>query len=187
MNIEIVLNGKYYIGDPSILDDKYIHGIWGDLYNYENGSHSINGYNFIVHNTHNGDGIYYDNKNRKYIVNSGVLSIIDINLIDDISICKKYGHIFNFDKKINFIYDAGLFYILYGKKTIKINTINIDEYNSDYEEHCEDEKGEYMSKIIHDSDNESIYSVNSNHNSDESDEEKDLEGSSKSFNFFKKK
>jgi len=186
MNIEVVLNGKYYLGDPSILNDKYLHGIWGDLYNYENGSHSINGYNFIVHNTHNGDGIYYDNKNKKYIVNSGVLSIIDINLIDDISICKKYGHIFNFDKKINFIYDAGLFFILYDKKTIKINTININEYDSEYEEHCENEKGEYMSKII-DSDNESIHSANSNHKSDESDEEKDLEEPSKSFNFFKKK
>jgi hypothetical protein len=188
MNIETTSIGKYYLGDPSVLHDKYLHGIWGDIYNYENGNHIINSYDFIVHSTHNGDGVFYDIKNRKYTVNSGVIALIDINLIDDINLCKKYGHIFNFEKKVNFIYDAGLFYIIYDKKTIKIDTRNINEYDSEFEEHCENDKGIYISKTINDSDNESIDSVRSNNNSNELEEvEEELEEIHTKFNFFKKK
>lgn len=155
---EVLSAGKYYLGDPSdVLHNKYYHGIWGDVYNYRNGMYNINACNFVVHNTHYGDGIFQDTKSRTYNISSGVLALIQIELIEDIKLCKGKGHIFNFINKINFIYDAGIFYIKSGKKVITIDTKIADEYNSDYEEHCENEDGEPIGKTLcNDSDNDSI-------------------------------
>ncbi len=97
-----------------------------------------------------------------------------------------------FTDKINFIYDAGIFYIKSGKKYITIDTRNIDEYESDLEEHCENEDGEPIGKTLcHDSDNDSITDENNIlFDSDkESDEEDTVENTDKkeTFSFFKKK
>jgi hypothetical protein len=196
---EILSPGKYYLGDPTlVLHDKIIIGIWGALYDYANGKYNINGVDCVMHTTHKGDDSYTDTKNRKYIVTSGVLSLINIELIEDINLCKNNGHIFEFNKKINFIYDAGMFFIKSGKKIITIDTRNMDEYNSDYEEHCENDEGEHISKTINnDSENESydeIQSIDNNldsdneENKDKTEENKDKTEENKSvFNFFKKK
>ena len=173
---EILNAGKYYLGDPCyVLHDKLYHGIWGDLYNYNNGKHNINLYNLTVHSTHRGDGKFFDTKNRSYIVDSGTIALIPIELIEDINLCKSKGHIFTFINKINFIYDAGIFFIKSGKKIITIDTRNIDEYESDLEEHCENEDGEPIGKTLcNDSDNDSIYDENSllfDSENDEEDEE----------------
>jgi hypothetical protein len=187
---EILVPGKYYLGDPTlVLHDKIIIGIWGSLYDYANGKYNINGVDCIMHTTHKGDDIFVDTKNRKYNVLSGVLSLINVELIEDINLCKNNGHIFNFNTKINFIYDAGLFYIKSGKKIITIDTRNMDEYNSDYEEHCENEDGEYISKtILNDSDNDDIDSIDNNNSDNEENETNQEESTNKeTFNFFKKK
>jgi hypothetical protein len=209
---ETLSPGKYYLGDPTlVLHDKIIIGIWGSLYNYANDKYNINGVECVMHTTHKGDDNYVDTKNRKYIVTSGVLSLINVDLIEDINLCKNNGHIFEFKQQINFIYDAGLFYIKSGKKMIKIDTRNMEEYDSDYEEHCEDEEGEHISKTINNnednSDNEDTCSdtneINSINNSDSdkecSDNEEnkvenvenvdnlDNEENKEVFNFFKKK
>jgi hypothetical protein len=158
---EILNPGKYYLGDPTlVLHDKIIIGIWENLYNYADGKFNIYGVDCVFHKTHKGDDIFSDSKNRKYVVTSGVLSLINVDLIENINLSKNNGHIFEFNKKVNFIYDGGLFYIKSGKKIITIDTRNMDEYNSDYEEHIKDEEGEYISKSInHDSDNDDINSI----------------------------
>ena len=190
---EILNPGKYYLGDPShVLSDKIIIGLWGNVYNYANGKHNINSFNFAVHQTHKGDGKFTDTKSRTYNVESGVIALVQIELIDDINLCKKHGHIYNFLDNINFIYDAGIFYIKSGKKYITIDTRNIDEYESDLEEHCENEDGEPIGKTLcHDSDNDSITDENNIlFDSEEDDEEKDtVENTDKqeTFSFFKKK
>lgn len=167
--------GKYYLGDPYIiLPPKILLGIWGELYRYENGKFMINDTDYIVHNTHYGDGIFTDTKNRTYDIKSGTIALININLIED---NLKYDYpIFEFMNKINFIYDAGFFYIKSGKKYIQIDTRNMDEYNSDFEEHCENENGEYISNtIIHESDNDEIFcNLDDSDEDDKSDQENKL-------------
>jgi len=196
---EILLPGKYYLGDPTlVLPNKIYIGIWGELYDYANGNYDINGVQCVMHTTHKGDDTFIDNKNRKYVVTSGVLSLINVELIENINLCKNNGHVFEFVKKINFIYDAGIFYIKSGKKIITIDTRNMDEYNSDYEEHCENEEGEPISKTInHNSDNESCDEIKSIENNSDNEKNQDNENNSDNeknednkdkhlFNFFKK-
>ena len=158
---ETLLPGKYYLGDPSyVLPSKIMIGIWENMYNLENGKFKIYDYDFVVYNTHNGDGTFTDTKKREYIVNSGIVGLVNVNLIDDMSLCN-HGHIFNFNKIVNFIYDAGIFYIKSGKKYIQIDTRDIDEYDSEKEQHCENEDGEYISKtLLNDSDTDSIDNEN---------------------------
>jgi hypothetical protein len=191
--------GKYYLGDPShVLHDKFLIGIWGNLYNYKNGKHYINSYDFAVHNTHKGDGKFVDTKSRIYNVETGVLSLVPIDLIEDINLCKKHGHIFNFTDKIHFIYDDGVFYVKSGKKIITIDTFDHEGNHSDYgsddpwEEHCENEDGEPIGKTLcHDSDNDSITDENDIlFNSDDEDNENETHETSGEiqpvkFNFFK--
>lgn len=170
--------GKYYLGDPSyVLHSKIYNGIWGNLYNFENGLFNIHNTHFVVHNTHYGDGTFTDTKKRTYKTITGVISLVNTELIENISNCK-YGHIFNFTKTIEFIYDAGIFHIKSGKKFIQINTRNMEEYHSDFEEHC---NYDYSNA----SDNDSIEDEN-DFEEDEYEKIDELEQNKKTI-FFKKK
>jgi hypothetical protein len=186
--------GKYFLGDPSfVLSDKIYNGLWGNLYNYSNGKFILDNYEFIAHNTHYGNGSFTDSKNRIYEVESGFISLVNIDLIDkeNLILCKK-GSIFTFNEKINFIYDAGFFHIKSGNKIITIDTRNLDEYDSEIEEHYENEDGEYITKTINgDSDTDSIIEENNFTESNDIDhEEKDNNNNPnkiEKFSFFKKK
>jgi hypothetical protein len=168
--------GKYFIGDPSsVLHTKIYIGIWGNVYNYENGKFNIFGHDIIFHSTHSGDGTFKDTRDRQYSIESGVISLINMELIEDIGKCKnghvfnskscknghvfnskscKNGHVFNFTSDVNFIYDAGMIYIKSGKKYITINTRKEDgsDYDSECDElqneHCLNEDGEPITKTL---------------------------------------
>jgi hypothetical protein len=132
--------GEYFVGDPSfVLPSDVYTNFWGILNNFQNDNYSQRGFNFVVHNTHGGDGIFKDSVDREYIVESGFLGMTDTQLIHDYESSKK-GHFYLFEKPVNFIYDAGIFNIKSGKKYITIDTRNLEEYCSDIEEHCEDFK-----------------------------------------------
>jgi len=121
-----------------------------------------------------------------------LLALINVNIIDDLELIKKNGHVFEFKNKINFIYDAGLFYIKSGKKYIHIDTINHEEYNSDMEEHCENEDGEYISKtLLGDSDDDFIEPTFNNEEDNNDDDDNIIQEETnilknESFRFFKK-
>ena len=191
---ELARPGKYYLGDPfDVLPSKIFNGIWGNVYNFRNGKFDINDADFIVHSTHYGDGSFKDTKNRIYEINTGVIALIDTLLIEDIESLKK-GHVYTFKNRVNFIYDAGLFYIKSGKKYIQIDTRNLDEYNSDFEEHFENENGEYIQKTIcGDSDSESIIDENEklidseDEDSNQNSKEDTKDAKDATFSFFKKK
>ena len=184
---ETIEAGKYYLGDPSkVLSEKIYIGILDNLYQFKNGKLNINGLYIIIHNTHFGDGSFFDTKNRKYNIESGILGIIPLELIEDINLCKKDGHVFNFENKINFIYDAGIFYIKSGRKYINIDTRNMNDYDSDYEEHFENEDGEPISKtLLGDEDDDMIMSDDELCNED--DDQNNISEKKETFNFFKKK
>jgi hypothetical protein len=191
---ETILPGTYYLGDPSYaLIDKYYTGIWGNEYNFMNGAFKINGYDFIVHTTLNGDGHYLDTKNRSYYINSGVIALIDMNIVEIPRNKLKVGHIFKFDKKVNFIYDMGYFFIKSGNKYIKIDTRKLDnDITSDEEEDCLNDDFENINKtIIDNEDDDYIFSDHEeNDNNDNSDDEivmnEEVNNKHVSFNFFKK-
>jgi hypothetical protein len=172
---ETVTQGKYYIGDPiSVLPDKYSIGIWGNEYDYQNGKFNINGFEMIVHRTHSGDGVYKDTRDRIYKISSGTIGLIPIELLSEQYISGKGCHIFEFLDNINFIYDAGLIYIKSGKKFISIDTRNMEEYDSDYETHYENENGEPITKTIQgDSDDDLIEECDTKSESDNEDLEED--------------
>ena len=67
--------GRYFIGDIcyALPDDVY-DKVWGDRYNYENGSYNT----FAVHGTAYGDGNYWGTDGVSYSVDAGVLGITDI-------------------------------------------------------------------------------------------------------------
>lgn len=175
MNETVSKPGKYFIGDPSsVLFDKYYTGIWGDQYGYSCGKFNINGFDMIIHHTHYGDGVYNDTQNRQYYIDSGAIGLIPFELFkDNPDVVLKDGHIFEFIDSINFIYDAGIIYIKSGKKFISIDTRNLDEYDSDYEAHCENENGEPITKTIQgDSDDDLIKECDAKSESDN--EESDI-------------
>lgn len=145
---EILSKGNYFLGDTSILPTKILIGIWGDIHHFRNGKYNFHNYEFVAHNTHSGDDIFKDTKNRSYNISSGFIGLINVNLIENINECKNLGHIFNFEKDVHFIYDAGIFYIKSGNKYIQIDTRNSEYYDSDNEEHCFDEEGIHISKTI---------------------------------------
>jgi hypothetical protein len=145
--------GRYYIGDPcNALKDEIYTRIWGAIYDYKEGKFTINDNDFLVHSTHGGDGTFYDHRKRKYIVKSGMISVISMELIDSseekLKECKINGIIITFNTPFQFIYDAGIFYIQSDKKFIEINTRNEEEYLSECEDHCYNTEGQKMSDLL---------------------------------------
>lgn len=191
---ENLMPGQYFLGDPTlVLPNKILIGIWENEYKCSNGKFNIYGTHFVVHNTHNGDGIYHDTKNRKYIVDSGIIGLVNIKLIDDINLCKNNGYIFNFTKSINFIYDAGIFIIKSEKKYIKIDTQNLEIYDSDNEENLLNEEGNHISNILfNESDNDSLNDDNlniflSDDETEDNNKDEEIKENKVLFNFFKNK
>ena len=173
--------GKYFVGDPCFgLSEFNHHNLWGEEYEYKNGRFDLKNNNkyFAVHNTHYGDGKFYDTKNRKYIIQTGMLSMVNLDLIDDINISKKNGNIFEFLEKINFIYNAGIFYIKSGKFIIEINTINEDEYDINNEEFLLSNNKNYC--VRNDDDNSSFEAMY-----EQSSDEEEVKEEKKYRKFFK--
>ena len=169
---ESILPGTYYLGDPSfVLNEELYYDVYGQEYNFDSGKFDLTKKEdfIIVHNTHNGDGIFQDTKKRKYKVESGLICLVPIKLINNIEIAKKNGKIFNFPNNVKFIYDAGIFYIKSGNYLIEINTINEDEYESDHEEHLLID-GE---KINHRDENDTS-SIEDMYDNDDSEDEEEI-------------
>ncbi len=176
---------KYFLGDPTIvLPDKIFHGIWGELYNYEVGKFYINDTDMCVHHTHYGDGIFEDTRNRQYKVDGGVIGLVDIKLIEDITKCKDIGHIFEFKEPVKFYYENGIFFIKSGKKYIKISTqfeeeLEIDEENDDvnFDNLCNESDDDFIEEE-NETDIDNITDMHNNNN---------ITDNKQSYQFFKKK
>lgn len=185
---ETIKPSTYFLGDPiKVLPNKIINGIWSDVYDLKNGKFEFNNTDFVVFNTHYGDGNFKDTKNRSYKIENGLIALVDLNLIENKNIkLNKIGNIFQFKDEINFIYDAGIFIIRSNKKFIKIDTRNKEEYNSDFEEHFKNEKNENITDYIEQlSDNDSLNEINNSDSESDSESENEIENNKK-INFFKK-
>lgn len=72
--------GKIYIGDPCYAMKGEHYSYWGEEYNYSDGIHTIDDFNFAVHGTEFGDGAYFGSDGKMYAVDSGTIAIIPLEL-----------------------------------------------------------------------------------------------------------
>lgn len=179
---ETVSLGKYFLGDPcNVLPNKIYHGIWGQEYGHQNGKYTVYDKDFVVHNTYSGDGTFYDTKSRSYIIESGMIGLVDYDLIEDKTLIKNNGHVFDFTEQIQFTYNAGIFCVRCNKKVIMINTKIEGDFNSDEEEIESDHSNEeHYKNNDHNEDNEEnqghcVNMINSNSEDDDSIIEEELE------------
>lgn len=118
--------GKYYIGDPCYVFKNSWSNVLKETNYFEDGVTKIQGKKVVGGNTYFGDGTYKDNKGRKYWVDSGLIAILPISLleINIAEIEKKEGmHIVNFKESFTAEYKNGIF--KFGD--ITINTKDEDE------------------------------------------------------------
>ena len=118
--------GKYYVGDPCYVFQDETWGrliaeaqepmLHGDIVEFDNRQ-------LWAHSTMYGDGIYEDQNGVEYGVDSGIIGIIPIELIDDPA-GEENGLIIDFPKGVTVDHDNGTFWI--GAVVIKTNS-EIDE------------------------------------------------------------
>lgn len=137
--------GKYFIGDPCYVLEDDIYDKVTENFDFDKSyTIEINGHTIFMHGTAYGDGSYKDGSNRSYSVDSGLISIMPMELIS----MKKfnetqfqefresYTHMIEFDKEFNVFYEDGKF--IFG--TIEINTSGCDDEEED--DYYEDESSE---------------------------------------------
>lgn len=103
--------GKYYIGDPCyvIKDDTLWQKFCNDLEKTNYGSKKplfINGIKVFSKSTHHGDGIYFDQFKKKYLVDSGMIGCVPVELVQN----KRYKTVL-FEKDFEAYEKDGIFYI----------------------------------------------------------------------------
>ncbi len=115
--------GKYYVGDlcyilkddsnpelTSLVVDRSKHCVNSGKFNFKSGCH------FLSFLTSYGDGFYYDQRNRRYAVDSGCIGAIKIDAenVDPEKLSsikkRKLGNVINFDKKWNAYLRNGTMY-----------------------------------------------------------------------------
>lgn len=119
--------GKYYIGDPCyVMQD----GTWDELLNehHDHLSHGeiveFKGAQLWAHGTAHGDGAYADQNDAEYTVDSGMLGVVPLALIDDPA-GEEGGVVMDFPKGLTVEYCNGTFFI--GPICIRTDYLTDDE------------------------------------------------------------
>ncbi len=100
--------GKYYIGDPCyIFNDVTWDEVLNDTKNFKNIICEFRGEKIFVGESYFGDGIYHDNTDRIYAIDSGTLGIIPAILIEKEA---RWGYVIDFKKDFQVKYSKGNFY-----------------------------------------------------------------------------
>jgi hypothetical protein len=110
--------GTYYIGDPCyvIAEDK-----WSDFCDASfvggaaphHASQAVTefcGYPMYANSTDSGDGCYLGSDGRLYGVDGGMLSVVPIELVSDMSEAKRLGSIVEFTHPFMAYYEKGTFF-----------------------------------------------------------------------------
>ena len=126
--------GNYFIGDPcyTLRDDLYEK--WGEENNYDDGDY---GY-FAVGSTKYGDGTYYDNFNREYGVDAGILGVVNMEYSEpdkyDVDLLNKLGRLVRVKDKLIFEYDheTCTFTYSYDGNYLEILTEEVEDTEEDY-------------------------------------------------------
>lgn len=126
----------FYVGDICYaLNDRIYDELWGDELEYKDGVHTVPddsllpgsaGFSFAVSSTAYGDGVYRDQKGRKYCVDAGVIGAIPLELVDPEK--NTYGgHVFKNPGICEFREQGGMFTIELPGERISIHTADASE------------------------------------------------------------
>jgi len=135
-------NKGFYVGDPCyVLSDEIYHHFWGAVCHWEDGIHSVpvTGEQFAVCGTAYGDGEFFDEYGRAYGVDSGTLSIIPLELVEDISNAKDCGYVTEKPGSVDICCYNGLFTVNFGYEKFTIDT-NDSYEEEDFDDWDEDEE-----------------------------------------------
>ena len=135
--------GTYYVGDLCYV----MHPQWNEVCNimFATGDNSVldgefnlaNGVRFAVHSTAYGDGTYYDEQDRAYPVDAGLIGCIRVRDVYDPEWYLEGVHTVEFTKPFELQYDNGVisFVDVNGKTIVAIDTDPVyDNSEDEYEE-----------------------------------------------------
>ena len=90
--------GDYYIGDPCYVlsDEDYKEMLTQAYGNKKTYSATIRGHKLFVSGTYYGDGIYSDEVGNAYMVDSGQLSCVPMELVEDVNEAARCGTLNDF-------------------------------------------------------------------------------------------
>lgn len=121
----------FYIGDPCyVLSDEIYDKMFDEETDFKTGKVKVDdNFSFIVHSTAWGDGEYFDNSGISYGVDSGTLSVIPIELLENNEFIEEgeyeYGRII-FGKTASLNYEDGTFYFNIDNDNVKEVVIDTD-------------------------------------------------------------
>lgn len=144
--------GTYYVGDPQyIFKQSWNKVVQTEGYYYCDEVTKIFGIDCFTASTYDGDGTFVDNDGRSYRIDSGMLSVIPVALLEVDGIytieqvnSKDFIHIIQFRNDFNVCVDDGMFLI---------DNITIDTYPE------RDDDNNYYNEGYYD-DDESCYNTN---------------------------
>jgi len=123
----------FYVGDICyVLSDRVYHGEWGRMHGYKDGvwEDPRSGFSFAVAGTAYGDGSYVDGEGHVYGVDAGVIGLVPLELVDDISGLED-GRAFIGGGEAEFEAEDGVFIVSLPKgERVIINTRD-DEFEED--------------------------------------------------------
>lgn len=113
--------GEYYIGDPCyVFEGKTWDQILEETDSFQSGDiQHFNGFDLWAASTQWGDGTYCDQNGIEYPVDSGLLGIIPLGLIDNPE-GLEHGTVIKFPKDVTVDFDNGMFWFGH----IRIDTDN---------------------------------------------------------------
>ena len=120
---KIISKKGFAIVDPcyALSDDVY-YNFWGKKKNFADGIFEVNGFSFAVGSTAYGDGVYYDTNCHKYFVDSGVIALVPLELVQDKSGLRNWN-VFKMSGEAEFYCEDGIFDIfLPNGYSVHINT-----------------------------------------------------------------
>lgn len=104
--------GKYFVGDPCYALSDEVYDEWGTK-KFSSGEIVTSQGVFFVHGTMYGDGMYFDDEETKYPVDSGTLALIPWILCEKLKHRSKIpGRILTFREDGEFAAKHGIFRIL---------------------------------------------------------------------------
>ena len=131
----------FYIGDICyVLSDEVYHRFWGDRHNYEDGvlTDPESGFRFAVNRTAYGDGTYADEYGHEYPVDSGVIGLVPLELVNDMQKAHDLGVVIEKPGVACFYSEDGVFTITTpSNETHIIDTNYESDYESDYDDDYE--------------------------------------------------
>ena len=130
--------GTYYVGDLCYV----MHPQWNEvcklMFNTGRGNDGVldgefnlaNGVRFALHSTAYGDGTYYDQQDRRYPVDAGLIGCIAVEDVYDPEWYLEGVQTVEFDKPFELVYNDGRisFVTEDGKTVVTINTADEEEY-----------------------------------------------------------